>query len=82
MNSNRSGFSKEPPLIHTVHFLLVSHAEWKACLIRNHLFSLTVIWVACAQEGSGIQCVVRMGSPTCPRAWLAASPPLVLAEIQ
>lgn len=60
---------------------MLSHAEWKACLIRNSLSSLTVIWVACAQDGSGIQCVERTGSPMCPPAWLDAPPPLAPAEI-
>ncbi len=63
-------------------FFMLSRAEWKDCLIRNSLSSLTVIRVACAQEGSGIQCVERTGSPTCPRAWPDAPPPLVLAEIR
>lgn len=55
------------------------HAEWKTCLLRSRLSSLTVIWVACAHDGSGIRCVARMGSPMCPRAWLDASPTAVPA---
>lgn len=60
----------------------LSRAEGKAYLIRNRLSSLTVIPVACAHGGSGIPCVVRMGSPTCPRAWQDASLLAVLAEIR
>lgn len=63
-------------------FLTLSHAEWKACLIRNSLSSPTVTRVACALEESGIQCVERTGSPTCPHAWLDAPPPLAPAGTQ
>lgn len=61
---------------------MLSNAERRACQIRNGLSSLTVIRAACAQKGSGIQCVERTGSPTCPHAWLDAPPPLALAEIR
>lgn len=63
-------------------FIPLIHTERKALLLRNHLSSLTVIRVACAQERSGIQCVARTGSPMCPRAWPDVSPPLVLAKIR
>lgn len=59
---------------------MYAHAEWKDCLPTNAPSSLTVIRVACAQGGTGIQCVVRTGSPTCPHVWLAAPPPLARAE--
>lgn len=61
-------------------FLMFSHTECKARLIRSHRSSPTVIQVACAREGSGIQCVERTGSPTRLRAWRDACPPLALAE--
>lgn len=58
----------------------MSHAEWGAYLIRSSLSSLSVIRIARAQAESGIQCVERTGSPTCPRVWLDATPPLALAR--
>ena len=61
-------------------FSCLSHAECKARLIRSRRSSPTVIRVACAREGSGIQCAERTGSPTHPRAWRDARPPLALAE--
>lgn len=61
-------------------YFFVSHADWGAYLIRSSLSSLTVIRIARAQARSGIQCVERTGSPTCPRVWLDATPPLALAR--